>query len=185
MKIFYEANCPMKDLMHLNRVCWHKKVSKLSCILMCDGYTIDPFFLSTLEGTFPQKLYYKEPTTSNFKLWGVAIQQMTSPTFQVWQAFGPYLTTAGQCISWFISPDSTTLYHEVSDEQNALYRKNLLMTPVVVFSILITYQQTRDGIIQWFVYIPWLLFHDTETLHQFLNNTSIVGKSIPLNTSPL
>lgn len=112
MEVFYKHHYKEKDLIRLSRVGKHKKVIKLSCIMLCDRRTINPAVLTTAEGLCPRKFSYEQPTHSDFCLWDDAICQISLPRLQLCCALGAFLHPAEQLIQWFLYEDENALFFQ-------------------------------------------------------------------------
>ncbi len=81
------------DLSALNVVCQHKKVIHLSCIVLCDGHTINKDCLTPGAGFSDyHKFPLQCPSHANHLLWTTAIEKISSDFFVLPSSLGKFIS---------------------------------------------------------------------------------------------
>ena len=116
MEEFAHAGSAHKDLVSLNTVRKSKQLLHLSDIVCCDGRTVDRDILTREPGAeschgFPVEW----PVAVDYKLWDHAIRAISSSTYFLPEALGPFLKSPHQDILWRTSSTNDRLYRIWND----------------------------------------------------------------------
>jgi hypothetical protein len=111
------------DLSALNIFRECKKVVHLSCIIMCDGRTINPDCFSMTRGhsdrhKFPL-LHY--PTHADHSLWKAALKMISSSFYTFPTQLGDYVDTPHKSFWWHTGPRGLTLHETIDEESYSVY----------------------------------------------------------------
>jgi hypothetical protein len=102
------------DLSALNIVCQHKKVIHLSCIVLCNGQTINKDYLTPGEGCSD---YHKFPmqhlSCADHSLWITAIQKISFSYLVLPFALGQFLSHPHMTYKWTTNMNGTVLQLEM------------------------------------------------------------------------
>jgi hypothetical protein len=101
------------DLTALNVFRQHKKVIYLSCIVHCDGRTIDRDILTPAEGwSTHHKFPLQRPSQTDHALWIRAICRISSTYFSLPTPLGTLMAIPHKCFNWTTNVDGTVLPFE-------------------------------------------------------------------------
>ena len=113
-----------QQLEALNTMRKHKNLLHLSCILCCDGRTVDQSVLAatsdkSVRHTFP----IEKPTASDKALWAEAIKAITSPSLSLPVALGPFIRVPHLPYDWFTNEDKSLLFRRRVQDLEEMYDK--------------------------------------------------------------
>jgi hypothetical protein len=111
-----------QDLAALNIVRQHKKVIHLSCIVLCDGQSINKeYLLNTPGDSHLHKFPLQKPTQSDFRLWNRAIRQISSGSLSLPVPLGNYISSPHLDFSWTTDADGTILHLKMASKGDTKY----------------------------------------------------------------
>ena len=123
MSVFSSAGFRGDDLVRLNIVRHFYGFIHLSCVVLCDGVTLDPSALSrarciSKKHTFP--LEY--PRRKDFQLWEDALLSVTTTGRRLIYSVGRFLREPHRAMPWFASEDGGLVYQEFSRSEQRYHR---------------------------------------------------------------
>jgi hypothetical protein len=96
------------DLASLNIYCQHKKVIQVSCIVMCDGRSINKTVLTMSSGHLDfLKCLLQYPTWADHTLWKETLKKVSSDYYIVPQQLGCFVNLPYKNFTWRTSDDGT------------------------------------------------------------------------------
>jgi hypothetical protein len=95
----------------------------VSCVVLCDGVTIDPAALArrrckSLKHTFP----YEQPRRKDFQLWEDALLSITTIGRKLIYGVGDFVATPHRDLPWYASAEATLLYFEFARDDATYHR---------------------------------------------------------------
>jgi hypothetical protein len=103
-----------QDLAGLNVVRHNKKVIHLSCIVLCDGQTINKECLLPCVGVSDHhKFPLQQPTRSDFTLWAMAIKRISSEFLVLPVPLGKYISPPYPDFIWTTNTDGSSLHLKI------------------------------------------------------------------------
>ena len=123
MHVLSRAGYTGDDLERLNIVRRFYGFLHVSCVVLCDGVTLDPVATSrqhckSLQHTFP----YEQPRRKDFKLWEDALLSITTTGGKIIFGVGEFLAPPHRELPWYASSDGTLLYFEFVRHGVSYYR---------------------------------------------------------------
>jgi hypothetical protein len=90
-----------QDLATLNVVRQHKKVIHLSCIVLCNGQTINKACLTSAPGvSHLHKFPLQQPTRSDYRLWTTALRRISSKSLTLPVPLGKLISCPHLGVKW-------------------------------------------------------------------------------------
>lgn len=108
-------------LVGLNRYRKHKKVHRVSCLVMADGYTFHHFVHTKDRGSSSRVWSYEEPTTSDYRLWQQAIRVIAHGRQRLPQPLGRFVGSPHIHNEWTCNEDRDRLCRRLSNGSFAIY----------------------------------------------------------------
>jgi hypothetical protein len=100
-----------QDLAGLNVVRHYKKVIHLSCIVLCNGQTINKeCLLPCVDVSNHHKVPLQQPTRSDFTLWATAIKRISSKFLVLPVPLSKYISSPYYDFIWTTNTDRSSLY---------------------------------------------------------------------------
>ena len=105
----------------INRVRKFKGLHSLADLTLCDGTTVDPWVLSRDKSLSKRVFSVEHPTAKDFRLFRVAITNLTSQSLRLPVALGPYIASPHRPDNWFVNEDQSELYYVDNNHHYSLY----------------------------------------------------------------
>ena len=126
MQTLFAAGWKGARLAAVNRCRKFFQVHRLSCLVACDGKTLRKEFLSNSQVSLSSRTWSLEcPTPSDFRLWRMALQALTSSTHRLPRPLGSFLSDPHIDNSWFTNQDKSHLCRDLRDGSFAMYELHL------------------------------------------------------------
>ncbi len=110
------------DLSALNVVCQHKKVIHLSCIILCNGHTINKDCLTPGAGFSDyHKFSLQCPSRADHLLWTTAIKKISSDFFVLPSSLGKFISWPHQGFRWTTDVNGSILHLEMMSDSTTKY----------------------------------------------------------------
>jgi hypothetical protein len=110
------------NLASLNVFRQHKNIVHVSCIVLCDGQTIDPSFLSITRGNSNlHKVPLQYPTPQDHALWKSALKLISSTYYMFPTKLDNYINAPHRCFTWRTNENGTVLHESLSAEEIMVY----------------------------------------------------------------
>ncbi len=101
-----------QDLTALNVFCMYNQVVHTSCIILCDGRTIDRECLTMTPGhSDGHKFPLQRPTTSNWTLWKNALKKISSQYYTFSHQLEDFASSPHRPKKWTTTHDGHILHH--------------------------------------------------------------------------
>ena len=112
------------QLVVVNRVRKFKGIHSVADMVLCDGCTIDRWFL-TREPSRSTRVFSEErPLFRDFALFAEAVHMLSSPQLTLPSRLGAFVGRPHQPDHWFVSEDRASLYHAVSNSRYVLWSRD-------------------------------------------------------------
>ncbi len=103
-----------RKLQALNIYQQYKKVIHLSCIVLCDGRSIDKACMSTTEDRSDfHKFPLQHPSQSDHSLWVAAIRKISLEFLTIPEPLGPYIRPPHKMHKWTTTEEGNLVHHEM------------------------------------------------------------------------
>ncbi len=110
------------NLVALNVFRQHKKVIHVSCIVLCDGRTINAECLSMIRGhSDKHKLPLQYPTCVDNSLWKAALKMISSSCYTLPTQLGDYVDIPHKSFQWYTGPLGLTLHETINKDNYMVY----------------------------------------------------------------
>ena len=101
-----------QDLIALNIFRMYKQVVHTSCIVLCNGHTIDKEFLTMTPGhSDGHKFPLQCPTISDWTLWKNALKRISSKYYTLSRQLGDFISSLHLPNKWMTTHDGHILHH--------------------------------------------------------------------------
>jgi hypothetical protein len=110
------------DLASLNLFRQHKKVIHISCIVLCDGRTIDQECLSMTRGHSDKYIFpLQYPTQADQSLWKAALQLISTTFYKFQSSLGEYTANPHRNYQWSTDQYGMILHRTIDKNSYELY----------------------------------------------------------------
>ncbi len=142
------------DLVLLNIFCLHKKVIHRSCMVLCNGCTIDKRILTAESETSDRhKFPFQWPLQANQESWKAAIKKISSNYYTFPSSLGHFISLPHKSIKWSTTSDGSSLLLEMAVDSATRYLKYFAvyhhaLVPVKNSSRVISFRQDPSQFMQ-------------------------------------